>query len=284
MTMPDGFGEIVEELRRTTVVVASGRGGGGSGIVIDSVGLVLTNAHVVSTAKVRVQAWDGRTSEGFVVARTGGVDLALVNVPMENLPAARLGNAQTVRSGEFVVAVGNPYGFIGAVTTGVIRGVGAVRGLGDADYIQCALRLAPGNSGGPLANARGEVIGVNSMVVGNVGLAIPTGTVQRFLTRAQGEASLGVIGRKVPLTINGMPQVGLVLLEIRRGSSADRAALLPGDIIIGVNGRPFAAMAEIDSLFSAPTDQVLRIQFVRGDRSHKRSVAIVMQSSRNRAA
>jgi serine protease Do len=284
MTFPAGFGEIVEELRRSTVVISSRRGGGGSGIIVEREGLVVTNAHVVSTEIVRVQTWDGRISEGSVVARGGGVDLALVSVPMGDLLPARLLNSQSTRNGEFVVAVGNPFGFIGAVTTGVIRGVGAVRGLGDAQYLQCSLRLAPGNSGGPLANAKGEVIGVNSMVVGGVGLAIPTEAVQRFLTRAQGEASLGVIGRKVPLTINGSPQVGLVLLEIRRGSSADRAALLPGDIIIGANERPFGSMAEIDELFSAPSGQLLRIQFVRGDRSHRRSVALVMQSSRNRAA
>lgn len=284
MTMPEGFGKIVEDLRRSTVVVASGRGGGGSGIIVDGNGHIVTNAHVVSTARVRVQMWDGRTSEGAVHVRGGGVDLALVSVAMESLHPARLGNAASIRTGEFVVAVGNPFGFVGAVTTGTVRGVAPVRGLGDAPYIQCALRLAPGNSGGPLANADGEIIGVNSMVVGNVGLAIPVGTVRHFLTRAQSEALLGVVGRKVPLSINGVPHAGLVLLEIRRGSSADRAALLPGDIIIGVNDQPFASMEEIDALFSASADPTLRIQFVRGDRAHKRSVTLIMQSPRNRAA
>ncbi len=284
MTVPDGFGEVVEQLRRSTVAVSSGGHGGGSGFVIDAGGMIITNAHVVGSPTVQVQFWNGQKRQGRVLARDGGVDLALVLVPPGGLLPARLADSGPLRQGDFVIAVGNPFGFIGAVTTGTLKGVGKVRGLGEADYLQAAIRLAPGNSGGPMADAGGRIIGVNAMVIGSTALAIPSAAVREFLRRVQTGTALGVVGRKVPLMLNGVPRMGLVLLEIQPGSSADRAALLPGDILIGVNDQFFSTANDIDTAFDVEGDRVAKVQFVRGDRTHLRSVAIIVHSRRNRAA
>ncbi len=284
MTVPAGFGEAVEQLRRSTVVIVTRGRGGGSGIVVDAGGVIVTNAHVVPAANVQVQLWDGQTREGRVIASGGGIDLALLMIAPGGLTPASLAKAEAVRPGDFVIAVGNPFGFIGAVTTGIIKGIGTVRGLGNTDYLQSAIRLAPGNSGGPLANAAGEVIGVNSMVIGSTALAIPSLAVREYVNRTRVETSLGVIGRKVPLMLNGTLRIGLVLLEIQRGSSAEDAALLPGDIIMGVNDQPFLATTNIDGIFKSQGERVLKVQFVRGDRSHMRNVTVVLHAQRNRAA
>ena len=284
MTVPENFGEMVEQLRRSTVVIVTRGRGGGSGIVVEASGVIVTNAHVVPASNVQVQLWDGSTRDGRVIASGGGVDLAILMVAPGGLIPASLENAGAVRPGDFVVAVGNPFGFIGAVTTGVVKRIGTVRGLGDAEYLQSAIRLAPGNSGGPLANASGEMIGVNSMVVGNTALAIPSLAVREYVNRTRVETSLGVIGRKVPLLLNGTPRVGLVLLEIQRGSSAEVAALLPGDIIVGVNDQAFLATTDIDAVFKSRGERMLKVQFVRGDRSHMRNVAVVLHPQRSRAA
>ena len=284
MTFPEGFGEIVEKLRRSTVVVASSGRGGGSGFVTDEGGIVVTNAHVVSTRVVQVQLWDGEMREARVLARGGDVDLALLKIPPGGLAPVHLAESAELRKGDFVIAVGNPFGFIGAVTTGTVRSVGPVRGLGEDFYVHAAIRLAPGNSGGPLSNARGEVVGVNSMVVGNTALSIPASRVREFMNRARMEATLGVLGRRVPLSLNGSPHIGLVIMEIQRESSAEAAALLPGDIIIGVNDRLFLNVTDVDEAFRSEGERMMRLQFVRGDRTHIRSVTLVLHPRRNQAA
>ena len=162
------IGEVGERLRRSTVVVTNGakigspRGrkeGAGSGIVWDASGLIVTNAHVVDSPDLTIQFRDGRTTRAVLDRRDLGRDLAILRVESGRLEPARRGESRLIRVGELVIAVGNPLGFIGALSTGVVYGFGPAD-IGSHEFIQTTARLAPGNSGGPLADAEGNVIGV----------------------------------------------------------------------------------------------------------------------------
>jgi serine protease Do len=150
------FGEVAELLRRSTVQITVGRGsrGSGSGVIWNPEGLIVTNAHVAQGDRAHVELWDGRGFEAEVTARDACRDLAALRIHAQQLPAASPGDSTALRAGELVVAVGNPLGFIGALTTGVVHAVGPVRGLGRQTWVQAAVRLAPGNSGGPWPTRR----------------------------------------------------------------------------------------------------------------------------------
>src|SRR5215471_1447659 len=171
-----GLGEVAERLRRSTVQVRAGRRerGVGSGIVWSSDGLILTNAHVARAREMEVELWDGRRWSGRVTSRDPRRDLAALRIEASSLEAASPGDSDTVRPGELVIAVGNPLGFAGALSTGTVHS--AYNG-----WIRAGVQLAPGNSGGPLANARGEVIGNNTAIANGLGLAVPSNTAVEFL-------------------------------------------------------------------------------------------------------
>jgi len=179
-----GFGEIAEKLRRSTVLVPAGGRGSGSGVIWSSDGTVITNAHVARGTKISLQLWDGREFQATVASRDPHRDLAALHIDATNLPSASVADSSKVRPGELAIAIGNPLGFVGALTTGVIHAVGSIHGLGSQSWVQADVRLAPGNSGGPLADARGRVIGINTMVAGRLALAIPSNVVQNFFPQA----------------------------------------------------------------------------------------------------
>ena len=141
-----GFGEIAEQLRRSTVLIHSGGRGSGSGVIWSSDGLIVTNAHVVRGSNVRVQLWDGREFEGAVASRDPRRDLAALRISADSLPAASPADSSQLRPGELAIAIGNPMGFVGALTTGVIHAIDPLRALGSQTWVQASVRLAPGNS------------------------------------------------------------------------------------------------------------------------------------------
>ena|ERR1700690_1344644 len=179
----DAFAEVGEKLRRSTVQVFDGRRGAGSGVIWRADGWIVTNAHVVRGNSARVRLADGREFEAEVIARASERDLAALYVAVSDLPAAEIGASTAVRIGEIVLAAGSPFGVRGAVSAGVLHGVGSVARAGKQRWLQADLELAPGNSGGPLADANGRVIGINSMIAMGVGLAIPSHEVEQFLRR-----------------------------------------------------------------------------------------------------
>ena len=202
-----GFGEVAERLRRSTVQVFSkGHRGGGSGVVWDSAGLIVTNAHVARSDEARVELWDGRKLEGRVTSRDQRRDLAVLRIPGAGLEAAPHGDSDALRPGELVIAVGSPLGFAGALSTGVVHSIGELPGMGRQRWIRADVRLAPGNSGGPLADAEGRVIGINTAIVNGLGVAVPSNAAASFLRRGPRPA-LGVVMRPV--------SHGLLLLEVR---------------------------------------------------------------------
>jgi serine protease Do len=276
------FGEIAESLRRSTVLVHAGRRGNGSGVIWSSDGLIVTNAHVARRAPLRVQLWDARELDATLVSADRIRDVAALRVDANNLPAASPADSSRVRPGELAIAIGNPLGFVGALTTGVVHAIGPLPGLGPQSWVQAGVRLAPGNSGGPLADAAGLVIGINTMVAGQLALAIPSNAVTDFLAapRSKNEANDGWLGVtlypvQVPRSGSRAGKVfGLVVLEIEPGSPAAQASLLPGDILLGAEDKPFSLLEDLSRALRGNGPRLLRVEFLRGDYVRTRRVTI----------
>src|SRR6516165_5598717 len=141
-----GLGEVAERVRRYTVLVQPGGRGSGSGVIWNNDGTIITNAHVARGSRAEVTLWDGREFTAEVSARDSRRDLAALRISASNLIAANVADSSRVRPGEVAIAVGNPLGFLGAMTMGVVHAVGAIRGLGDRKWVQTDVKLAPGNS------------------------------------------------------------------------------------------------------------------------------------------
>jgi len=179
---------VAESLRAITVGIhAPGdrRAGEGAGVIWHRDGLVVTNAHCVRHRQLAVRAPDGRSLDAEVVAHDPRLDLALLTAPALRGPEPELADVESLRPGELLFAFGHPLGVRGALALGVLYAVARDRRSGDARWICADVRLAPGNSGGPLADAAGRVVGVNTMVAGGLGLAIPAPVVQRFVERVR---------------------------------------------------------------------------------------------------
>lgn len=164
---------VAAALSRSTVQVRTSRSGSGSGVIWHS-GLIITNAHVILGPRATVELSDGRVFDAVCIRRDPERDLAALTVAAVDLPVATIGDSDAVRVGELVLAVGNPLGLVNALTTGIIHAIGSNR------WVQADVRLAPGNSGGPLADVQGRVIGINTVIVGGLALAVPSNVVKRF--------------------------------------------------------------------------------------------------------
>jgi len=173
--------EVTSALRRSTVEVRTHGAGAGSGIIWSDTGLIVTNAHVARTERTTVVLWDGRAFDGIVTAHDPRRDLAAIAIDCQGLTltAAPIGHPTDLRTGDVVIALGHPLGITGAIALGIVHAIEARRGT--PRWIRADIRLAPGNSGGPLADARGRVVGVNTLIAGGLGVAVPTTTVSRFL-------------------------------------------------------------------------------------------------------
>jgi serine protease Do len=177
--------ELARKLRASSVEVRSGPHAGGSGVIWSTDGLIVTNAHVIHSAQISVRTAGGYGYPAELIKRDTQRDLALLKVNAQGLDAAEIGDSRRLRPGELVVAVGNPLGLVGAVTTGVVFAID------DGRWIQADLSLAPGNSGGLLADAHGRVIGVNTLIYAGLAMAVPSHEVNAFVgfERARGRAA-----------------------------------------------------------------------------------------------
>src|SRR3954453_17829481 len=236
------------------------RQGSGSGFIIDRQGYILTNYHVIEEAdRITVTLADGRALRAELVGSDPAIDVALIKVAGgAELPEAPLGNSDDLRVGEWVCAIGNPLGYVHSVTVGVVSFIG--RKLFDAsldDYIQTDAAINFGNSGGPLINARGEVIGINSAIssrTSNIGFAIPINQAVAVLPqlKTSGHVSRGFIDvgltdvtpalqRALGLAVSR----GAIVQEVTVNSPAERAGLRPYDVIVDVEGQPIASNEEL---------------------------------------
>ncbi len=290
--MVTGLGEIAENLRRSTVVIQSGGRGSGSGVIWSSDGSIITNDHVARGMQVKVQLWDGREFDAIIASRDTRRDLALLRIGAMNLPSVSVADSSQTRPGELAIAIGNPLGFIGALTTGVIHTVGPLPGLGSRSWVQADVRLAPGNSGGPLADARGRLIGINTMIAGRLALAIPSNVVRDFLSTGPSDAWLGVTVYPVRIARPNaagatVQEFGLLLCEVEPHSPASSASLLPGDILVGYEEEAFESLGDLTKALKGNNHRLLRLEFLRGDYSLVRRVTIqlgVQPSSRDSVA
>ena len=267
---------MIEDAQRSVVQVRSSGRGIGAGVIWPGDGLVLTNHHVVSGRRrrrnVRVALHDGRTLDADVLKSDRSLDLALLGLKGDqgDLPAAAVGDSDALRVGELVYAIGHPWGSVGAVSAGIVGGVGELRGPGrgsSARYVRSDVALAPGNSGGPLLNARGEVVAINAMIFGLMALSIPSNAANAWVAgEYRRRLGIEVLPVELPTFLRREAgSAGLLIAGVETGSAAGRAGLLVGDVLLAVSGRPLGeAQTLLDAV--AQAGEVVSLRVMRGGR------------------
>lgn len=269
--------------------------GSGSGFVFTPDGLILTNSHVAGgAAKLAVSFNDGRTVDADLIGDDPHTDLALVRVSGSRLPAVRLGSSRSLRVGQLAIAIGNPYGFECTVTAGVVSALGrslrAQSGRLIDDVIQTDASLNPGNSGGPLADSRGEVVGVNTAIIaGAQGICFATAidtaqiVVGQLLRHGRVRRGyIGVAGQNTPLPRRvvrhfALPADSAVrVMAVESGSPAQAAGLAEGDLIVRWDGVPVAGIDDLHRLLTeAYLDRSAEVAVIRGAQMLARRVTPV---------
>lgn len=267
--------------------------GQGSGVIISTDGFILTNNHVVAGAdQVRVTTSDGRERKAKVVGTDPKTDLALVKVEATGLPAAQLGDSDALQVGDWVMAIGNPFGLEATVTVGVLSGKGRVIGAGlYDDFLQTDASINPGNSGGPLFNLSGQVVGINTAILPNgqgIGFSIPVNMAKDVVTqlKSSGRVVRGYLGVGIqPLT----PQLkealklpaeleGALVSSVQPDSPANRAGVKVMDVITSINGRAVHSDRELLSQVArTPVDSEAHLGIAREGSSLTATTRIVQR-------
>jgi Do/DeqQ family serine protease len=260
----------------------------GSGVIVDAAkGYVLTNHHVIKGAtKVVVTLRDRREFTAKIVGSDPATDIALLQIPPEKLTAVRIGESDALLVGDYVLAIGNPFGVGQTVTSGIVSALGRA-GLnieGYEDFIQTDASINPGNSGGALINLRGELIGINTAIIGpsggnvGIGFAVPTNMAMRVMDQLAkfgevkrggiGIAAVGEVNQEIAKE-NKLPAIeGAVINTVIGGSPADKAGLKKGDVVTAVNGRPVRTGYDLRNQQAlTPIGQPLDIVVTRDGRS-----------------
>lgn len=266
----------------------------GSGVVVEArKGYVLTNNHVVEHAeKIEVTLQDGRILEGKLVGADPATDIALVRVSASNLTALPLGDSDNLRVGDFVVAIGNPFGLSQTVTSGIVSALGRT-GLGIEgyeDFIQTDAAINRGNSGGALVNLKGELIGINTAILSpggvniGIGFAIPVNMARKVAEQLAmyGKVRRGYVGIAMQDLSPDLAKAfkipamrGALVSEVTPGSPAERAAIQRGDVVVAVNGAPVRSAAHLRNVVGlTPVGEEVRLEILRDGRPRTLSVRI----------
>ncbi len=257
--------------------------GTGSGVIIAPDGYILTNSHVVhGVSRIKVEMLDGTETEASLVGDDPATDLALIRASASGLPFSELGASDKLRPGQVVIAMGNPLGFQSTVSTGVVSAIGrAMRSQSGRlieNIIQHTAPLNPGNSGGPLLDTRGIVVGINTAIIREaqgIGFAIPANTAVSIVSQLLQHGRirrgyLGIAGQQRPLPRRlvryyGLTnEVGVELVKVEPGSPARSAGLMSGDILISIDNRPVMTVDDVHQLLTDWNGEAsLRLTVVR---------------------
>jgi serine protease Do len=261
----------------------------GSGVVVTSEGHIITNNHVVDQVdEIEVQLSDGRTKKARLVGSDAVVDLAVLKIDEAGLKPLKFGDSDAVQAGDFVVAIGNPFGFEETVTDGIISSKGRPNRVdGFGDYLQTNAAINPGNSGGPLVNLRGEIIGINTAIISRsggsqgIGFAIPSNSVKTALESLlkNGRIIRGYLGIQARPTTQGVAETdGVIVDDVIPNSPAAEAKLKRDDVIKKFNGHNVRNITELRSLVSqVELNKKVELELVRSGNTLKVSAEIKEQ-------
>ena len=277
-TFSSGLAEMIEQAQASVVQVRRGDRGAGTGVIWQAKGGIITNHHVIAHtgSKILVELRDGRTLEARIVDSDPTLDVALLNVPADDLTAVPFADSSKLRVGELVFAIGNPWGQRGVVTAGIVSALSKVKMRNSnrqLEYIKSDVRLAPGNSGGPLLNAQGHVIGINAMIMGgDLSVAIPSNVVSNWVAQiSQVRITLGVqiqpaeLPTKIQQELANEQTLGLLVVGIVEGGLAELAGLLVGDVLIDIENKPLGDAATLRAvLVQSSSQETVRLRVLRG--------------------
>ena len=277
-TFSSGLAEMIEQAQASVVQVRRGDRGAGTGVIWQAKGGIITNHHVIAHAgsKILVELRDGRTLEARIVDSDPTLDVALLNVPADDLTAVPFADSSKLRVGELVFAIGNPWGQRGVVTAGIVSALSKVKMRNSnrqLEYIKSDVRLAPGNSGGPLLNAQGHVIGINAMIMGgDLSVAIPSNVVSTWVAQLPlARITLGVqiqpaeLPTKIQQELANEQTLGLLVVGIIEGGLAELAGLLVGDVLIDIENKPLGDAATLRAvLVQSSSQETVRLRVLRG--------------------
>ena len=287
---------IARQVSPAVVSVAQEEGGSGSGVIVRANGVILTNAHVVGMSRtVRVGLADGRRVDGRVLGRDPALDVAVVRIDVPNVPVAPLGDSDRLEVGQTAIAIGNPLGLERTVTTGVISAVNrSPRGMSLDGLIQTDAAISPGNSGGPLLDSGGRVIGINTAVLRatgaqGLGFAVPINlaenVVEQILATGRVVRSyLGVEYRDVEPEMAEQFRLsvreGIVVAAVEAGKPADRAGVERGDIITRIDDTPIKQGGDLRRLLrERRPGETIQITVARGLGTRTLTARLVEQDS-----
>lgn len=260
----------------------------GSGVIVSSGGYIITNNHVVEQSEdIRVILYDKRSFKGKIVGSDPKTDIAVVKISADKLPVVPLGDSDRLQVGEFVLAIGNPFGLSHTVTMGIISAVGRANvGIADyEDFIQTDAAINPGNSGGPLVNIKGELIGINTAIFSRsggyqgIGFAVPSNMARSVMDQImkQGKIVRGWLG----VTIQDMtPELsqkfglkdskGALVSDVTKGSPAEKAGIMRGDIILEFNGKSIESVGSLRNIVAqSRVDSQVAIKILRNGKEFK---------------
>ena len=269
----------------------------GSGVIVDADnGYILTNHHVVEQAdQIQISTIDGEVFDAEIVGSDAATDIAVIKVDADGLTEMPIGDSERVRVGDFVLAIGNPFGLGHTVTSGIVSALGrsGISRDGYEDFIQTDASINPGNSGGALVNLRGELVGINSAIIsrtgGNVGIgfAVPTEIASSIMRQILdfGEVRRGLLGvsiadvnAEVAEALNSSVTSGALITRVEPGSAAEDAGLQVDDIIVGVNDKKIAGAAELrNTIGLMRSGDEVEIEYYRDNDKRKASTALGQQ-------
>jgi serine protease Do len=296
--IPDGhFGDFFERFFKEMPRMPENHRtqGAGSGVIISQDGYILTNNHVVERAQeVTVTMANKKEYKAQVVGRDPKTDLAVLKIEDQKpLPAAAMGDSERLKVGDWVIAIGNPFGLNHTVTSGIVSAKGRVIGAGPYDdFIQTDASINPGNSGGPLFNMRGEVVGINTAIIPQgqgIGFAIPVNTAKPLIPQlvTKGEVTRGYLGVNIQTITPDLAKAlqienreGALVADVIPGSPAEKSGIKRGDIIIAYDGKPVKDNHDLPAMVAAtPVDGKVTVTVLRNGRERQLPVKVGKLSS-----